>query len=168
MLFRAQAREVRLVCAQQGQCTQKTAEAALPAEDTVDSSRGRSAFLTLKLVVQEFDDLLHLVVVAHAVFHQTVCVEDGAVVAATEGVADFAERHFGQFAGEEHGDLAREGDAVWASFAGHVGETNVEVFCHAFLDLLHADGAARFFLQEIFEQNLDAFLRRLGAAERTE
>ncbi len=85
-------------------------------------------------------------------------VEDGAVVAAAEGVADFAEGGFGELAGEVHGDLAGEGDVGGAAFAGHVREADVEVLGDAGLDLIDGDGAARFLLEEVLEQVLEALL----------
>jgi len=88
------------------------------------------------------------------------------VVASAEGFADGAEGAFGHSPREEHGDLPRERDVLGAAFAGHVGETDVEVFGDFLLDGLDADGVAAFLVEDLAQQAFHDFQRELFAGQR--
>ena len=53
-------------------------------------------------------------------------VQNGGVILAAEGAADFGEGGVGELAGEVHGDLARERDGLGAVLGAHVGELDAE------------------------------------------
>ena len=112
------------------------------------------------------DNLADIGVHLHAVFHEAAGVEDGAVIAATEGFADGVERAFGHLARQIHGHLAREGDVFRPAFAGHVGEADVKMLGHPFLDDFDADGEPAFFMEDFAQQPFDDFNAQLFAGER--
>ena len=82
-------------------------------------------------------------------------MNDGSVVAPTEGLADFHQRALGQRAAQIHGHLARKRDAGGAAAAGHVGQTDVEMFGDGLLDGVDADLAAGLLADEVAQQVLD-------------
>ena len=64
----------------------------------------------------------------HPIFDQTAGVKHRPVIATAESLANHAQRAFRHMPRQEHGDLSWEGDVLWASFAGHVGEADVKMF----------------------------------------
>jgi len=106
-----------------------------------------------------------LFVFADALFDELAGVDDGAVVFAAEGVADVVQRGFREFAGEVHGDLAREGDIGRAALARHVGEADVVVLGDLALDLVDGDGFAGLLLEDVAEEVLDDVLGDFAVAE---
>ena len=66
-----------------------------------------------------------------------------AVIAATEGVADFIQRRLGKLPREIHRHLPRKGDTGRAPLAGHIGYANIKMFGYAPLNLIDCDGMAR-------------------------
>ena len=61
-----------------------------------------------------------------------------------------------------HGDLARKGDVFRAALAGHVGQADVKMFRHFFLDDFDADGQTAFFVQDFAQQAFDDFNGQLS------
>src|SRR5690349_19107805 len=93
-------------------------------------------------------------------------VQHGTVIASAERVADLAQRTFRKLSREIHRDLAGESDVGGAALARHVSKANVEMLGYALLDLIDRDRAARFFLQDVFEEMLDLLKCRLLSTER--
>jgi len=118
--------------------------------------------------LEEGDRLADFFLGAHALVHEAMCVEDGAVIATTEGFTDFREGRFGEFAREIHGDLAREGDVLRATLACHIGDADVEVLGDFSLDEIDGDSAFAFLVKDILEQMLDGIGSDLGVAKGDE
>ena len=91
------------------------------------------------MLFQVVDDLADAGINVHAVLDQAAGVQHGAVVAAAEGLADFAQGGLGHGAGEEHRNLTRESDVFRAALAGHVCQADIEVFGHLSLNGVNAD-----------------------------
>ena len=62
---------------------------------------------------------------------------------------------------EEHGDLAGKGDIFRAALAGHVRETNIEMFRDFFLDDFNADRVSAFFVKHFAQQPFHHFNAQL-------
>jgi len=106
-------------------------------------------------LVEVVDGLAHLSVDFHPVLHRAAGVHDSPVVAAAEGITDLAQRALGVLAGEEHGHLAREGDALGPALALHVRQADVVVLGHPALDLLDGEVSTPLLLEDLAEQALD-------------
>ncbi len=113
--------------------------------------------LASELIIEEGDDVAGFFFVLDFFADEAMGMEDRSVIATSERFADFAEGAFGEFSGEVHGNLAWESDICGAAFAGHIGDANIEVFGDSPLDLFDGDGAAGFFVKDIFEEMLDFF-----------
>jgi len=74
------------------------------------------------------------------------------VIAATEGLPNGVERNLGHLTREEHGNLPRKGNAFRAALAGHIGQANVKMFRHFFLDDFNADRTAAFLVENFAQQ----------------
>lgn len=123
-------------------------------------SGGRFKFLQNKK-----DLLAELGVGFHEMFDGAAGVEDGAVVASAEGLADFLEGFAGFFAGDIHGDHAGPGDVVGPAFAGHVVHADVEGLGDAALDEFDGDLLAVFLLDEVAEKVFDLGLGDFAVVE---
>src|SRR6185437_3229375 len=106
-----------------------------------------------QLLLEVADNLADAGIDFHAVFHEAAGMQDGAVIAAAKGFADGTERAFGHLTRQEHRDLAWESDIFRAALAGHVGQANVKMFGHLFLNDFDADGIAAFLVQDFAEQS---------------
>jgi len=90
-------------------------------------------------------------ILAEAGFYSGTGVEDGGM-GFSEGIGDFGERGLGQSAAKVHGDLSGMGDGLWAALAGHIGHSNIVVFCHGLLNSFQGQGLVRFFFQKIAQE----------------
>jgi hypothetical protein len=95
-------------------------------------------------------------------------MENGPVVASAKGFANGSQGGIGHLPGKEHRDLSWEGDALGATFAGHIRESNVEMFGNSLLDQFDANRVAAFFMKDFAEQAFDNFDAELFACERGE
>src|ERR1035437_1517788 len=118
-----------------------------------------------QLLFEVADDLPDVGIHFHAVFDEAAGVENRAVVAPAKGFTNGVERAFGHLTREIHGDLARKGDILGATFAGHVGEANVEVFGDFLLNDFNADGMTAFLVQNLAEQAFNDFEAQFLARE---
>ena len=66
-------------------------------------------------------------------------MNDGAVVASAECVADLLQRMLGELAGQVHGDLPGQGDIGGPAFACHVTVADLVMVGHALLDGLERE-----------------------------
>ena len=73
------------------------------------------------------------------VLHFVDGVENGRVILAAEGAADFGEGGVRELAGEVHRDLTRERDGLGAALGAHVGELDAEEVGGLPLDVLDGD-----------------------------
>src|SRR2546423_14093124 len=94
----------------------------------------RSQASALQLAAQERTCLRDSFLLPDFVQHLPMRVQNRAVIAPAKRLADFAQRRFRELAREIHRDLAREGDVLRPALAGHIGDADVEMLCHAFLD----------------------------------
>src|ERR1035437_5206473 len=92
-----------------------------------------------QLLFEVTDDLADVGIHFHAVFEEAAGVEHRAVIAFAKGLTNSGEPAFRHLAREIHGDLAREGDVLGATFAAHLGEADVEVFGDFLLNDFNAD-----------------------------
>src|SRR5260370_37066113 len=95
---------------------------------------GISSKSAQELLFEITDELAHVGVHFHAIFDETAGVHHGAMIAPAKSLADVVEGSVGHSARKEHGDLARERDALRAALAGHVRQANVEMLGHFLLD----------------------------------
>src|SRR5690606_21513710 len=119
-----------------------------------DRSTGKKGKSAGKLRAQEFDAAAHAAVLVHHVVHGLAGVDDGAVIAPAEGIADVLKRVLGQRAGEIHGDLARNGDVVGPTLARHVAVADLEVIGDLLLDRLNSQEVLRLFHEHVLQQVL--------------
>ena len=131
----------------------------------VGTPRLKAIALPLQRTVDERNRLPNIVLFRHASFHQLTSVQDRAVVPSAECISDFVERRFGKLARQIHRHLPGKRDASRAAFAGHIGDAHVEVFRYASLNLFNGNGMSSFFLQNILQQMLYDFLRKLFPAQ---
>jgi hypothetical protein len=101
------------------------------------------------LGIEKADDLTGFFVLLHPFFDEFAGVDHGAVVFSAKCVADIHEGGIGVLPREIHGDLARERDVRWASFARHVREAHIEMLRDAALDLIDRNGLASLFLKNV-------------------
>lgn len=111
----------------------------------------------MELVSDGFDDDAEAVILLHLFFDEFGRMDDGAVVASSEGITDVGERRRGEFAGEKHRDLTREGDIGRAAFACHVREADIVLFGDFALDEFDGDGFAGLFLEDVAEEIFEGF-----------
>src|SRR5438128_880139 len=76
------------------------------------------------------------VVLLHHVLDGLDGVDDGAVVAAAEGLADLLERMAGKLAAKVHGDLPGEVDGIGPALARHIRMADLVVVGDTLLDAL--------------------------------
>ena len=91
-------------------------------------------------------------VLLHHVVHGLAGVDNGAVVAATERVADLLKGVLGERAGDIHRDLAGNGDVVGPALAGHVAVADLEVIGHALLDRLDGKDGLRLLHEHVVQE----------------
>ena len=82
----------------------------------------------------------------------------------SESVSDFIEGSFRMTAGKVHRDLPRESDVCRPALAGHIRETDIEMFSDFFLDLIDCYRFFRLFLQNISQQLFDSLTLNLSPA----
>lgn len=80
-------------------------------------------------------------------------MQNGRMVFA-ELFCDSRQRERGEFSGEIHGDLSREGNISGSAFAAHIGDTDVVIIGHNFLNLIDGDRGTGFFRKERTQQRI--------------
>ena len=120
----------------------------MPSPEGLGLAQARLANSRRELALDVGDLAVHLGVLLHVGVDGADGMQDGGVVAAAEVAADFFQAIARVLAGEEHADLAREGDGFVAFFALEVRQADVVVLGDGFEDLLDGDalllGAADF------------------------
>ena len=92
-------------------------------------------------------------------------MDDGAVIPATEGIADVRERHAGVLPAEIHGKLTGQCDVRRAALAAHVRNAHIEMLGHAALNLVDGDRFFRLLLENIPQKILDHIARYFTIAQ---
>ena len=101
----------------------------------------------------------------HPVLHQPAGVQHGPVVASAKGFADGIEGAFRHVSGQVHGNLPGKGDVLWSALARHVGQAEIEMLGHLFLNDVDANAKAAFLVQDFPQEALGDLDAQLFASE---
>jgi hypothetical protein len=124
-----------------------------------------SAQSALQFAVEQTHDLTRFFVIRHALLDQLAGVDDGAVIPATEGIADVREWHAGVLPTQIHGKLTGQGYIRRAALAAHICDADIEMLGYAALDLVDRYRLLGLFLKNIAQEVLYDVACDLAIAE---